>query len=122
MSYPILLVDDNPDACATTAKMLWTCGYQVEVAYDPQTALSLIEKTPYALAIVDFKMTPVNGVELFKKMRERRPDVSGILITGYASTELTSAAHEAGITFVLSKPVDFDELIQLIERYEGIPW
>ncbi len=122
MSYPILLVDDNPDACATTAKMLWTCGYQVEVAYDPQTALGLIEKTPYALAIVDFKMAPVNGVELFKKMRERRPDVSGILITGYASAELTSAAHEAGITFVLSKPVDFDELIQLIERYEGIPW
>jgi CheY-like chemotaxis protein len=122
MSYPILLVDDNPDACATTAKMLWTCGYQVDVAYDPQTAIVLTDKTPYALVIVDFQMTAMNGVDLFCKMRERRPDVSGILITGYASDELTSAAHAAGITFVLAKPVEFTELIQLIERYQGVPW
>ena len=48
MYHSILIVDDNPDACAMAAKMLWTWEYQADIALDGFTALDLVEKNPYA--------------------------------------------------------------------------
>jgi CheY-like chemotaxis protein len=56
MTLPILLVDDNPDACAMAAKLLWAWGYQADVAYDGPSALKLIDQKPYALAIIDYRL------------------------------------------------------------------
>jgi CheY-like chemotaxis protein len=121
MSLPILLVDDNPDACAIAAKLLWAWGYQADVAYDGPAALKLIDHKNYALAIIDYQMPGMNGVELFRHMREMRPEIMGIFLTGYTTLEVVYPAIEAGILHVLPKPVDFKELMPILEQYAGQP-
>ncbi len=121
MTLPILLVDDNPDACAMAAKLLWAWGYQADVAYDGASALRLVDQKPYSLTIIDYRMPGMNGVELFLQMRQLRSDIAGIFLTGYTTLEVVYPAIEAGILRVLPKPVDFKELMPIIEEYAGVP-
>lgn len=121
MTMPrILIVDDNPDACSMAAQMLWAWGYQADVAYDGPAALKLVDEKPYALAIIDYELRPgMNGVQLFRKMRELQPDITGIFLTGYATLDVVYPAIEAGILRVLPKPVDFNDLMPIIEEFVG---
>ena len=121
MTLPILLVDDNPDACAAAAKLLWAWGYQADVAYDGPTALKLVDDKSYAMAIIDYQLPGMNGVELFRHMRQLHPDLVGVFLTGFTTIEVVYPAIEAGIVRVLPKPVDFKELMPLIEEYAGAP-
>ncbi len=121
MALAILLVDDNPDACAMAAQLLWAWGYQVDVAEDVATALKLVDQKSYGLAIIDYQMPDMNGVELFRRMRQIRPELNGIFLTGHTTIDVVYPAIEAGILHVLPKPVDFKELMPLIEQYVGVP-
>ena len=82
-------------------------------------ALRQIERKQYGLAIVDYQMPGMNGVDLFRKMRERRPDLTGIFLTGYTTIDVVYPAIEAGILHVLPKPADFQELVPIIEEHLG---
>ena len=113
---PILLVDDNRETCDLLAQCLSMFGYRTDVAYDGPAALRLIESEEYGLAISDYQMPGMNGVELFKCMRRVQPELPGLLVTGYSKLDVEELALEAGIDHVLSKPADFRELIPLIER------
>ena len=119
MYHSILIVDDNSDACAMAAKMLWTWEYQADIALDGFTALDLVEKNSYALAIIDYQMPGMNGVELFRRMRKLQPEIKGIFLTGFTTIDVVYPAIEAGILRVLPKPVDYEELMPLIEELMG---
>jgi DNA-binding response OmpR family regulator len=121
MVLPVLLVDDNPDACAMAAKLLWAWGYQVDIAHDGPTALKLVDQRDYGLAIIDYQLPGMNGVELFRRMRQLRPDITGIFLTGFTTLEVVYPAIEAGILRVLPKPVDFKELMPIIEEHVRAP-
>jgi YesN/AraC family two-component response regulator len=62
-------------------------------------------------------MPIMNGVELFRLMREIRPDLAAIFLTGYPTIDVVYPAIEAGILRVLSKPADFKELVPIIEEH-----
>src|SRR6476659_5210912 len=118
MSLPILIVDDNPDACEMAAKMIhWSGDYQTATANDAYAALDLVKEHPFALAIIDYKMPGMNGVELFRRMRQIRPDMKGVFLTGYTTIDVVYPAIEAGILRVLAKPIDFEELLPIIEQH-----
>jgi CheY-like chemotaxis protein len=114
---PILVVDDNADSCEMMGRLLSALGYQADVANDGATAIDLAKKHAYGFAIVDYQMPGLNGVELFRKLREIRPEIAGVFLTGHTTIDVVYPAIEAGILRVLSKPADFDELIPLIEQH-----
>ena len=113
---PILLVDDDRGACNTLAILLSVSGYQTDVAHNGIAALNLLKTKEYGLAISDYQMPDMNGIDLFRCIRRLRPDLPGLLLTGHSKSHLEELALEAGILHVLSKPADFHELIPLIER------
>ncbi len=113
---PILVVDDDRDSCDTMAKVLSIIGYQVDVAYDGFAALKLIQLKQYGLAISDYQMPGMNGVELFQCMRRLRADLPGVLLTGFSKTDIERSACKAGMRHVFSKPAKFQELIPAIEQ------
>jgi CheY-like chemotaxis protein len=121
VAHSILIVDDNPDACATAAKMLWSLGYQADVAYDGPTALKLVDEHPYSLAIIDYQLPGMNGVELFRALHKQRPGMTGIFLTGFTTEDVISPAFDAGIVRVLPKPVDFADLVPIIDEFVGRP-
>ena len=112
----LLLVDDDPDACDTTAELLKTVGYDVDTACGGESALRLAERKTYSLAIIDYRMPSMNGVELFRRLHEKCPGMAGIFLTGYTTLDVVYPAIEAGVVRVLSKPVHFQELAAVVEE------
>lgn len=121
MNLPILLVDDNPDAGPMMAKLLSAWGYEADVVQDGSQALALMEHKQYGLAIVDYKLPGMNGVELFQHMHERDPKLTTVLLTGYTTIDVVYPAIEAGVLRVLSKPANFEELLPILQEHLGSP-
>jgi two-component system, NtrC family, response regulator HydG len=118
---PILLVDDDRDTCATMADIIDDLGYQVEVAHDGPAALELASQKAFGLALLDYKMPGMNGVEVYRRLRRLRTETAGILVTAFAGKKTIDDASEAGLRSVFPKPVDFDRLLPLIEEVVGKP-
>lgn len=82
----ILLVDDNGDGILARRTVLEELGYKVVAAGCGSDALQNIEKQNFDLVITDFKMSPMNGLELIEKLRERSFLNPIILLTGFADS------------------------------------
>jgi two-component system, NtrC family, response regulator HydG len=118
---PILIVDDDRNLCTVIQKLLALRHYQVDVAYNGNMALELVEHKPYGLALIDFRMPGMNGVELYNRIKMLRPNVIGVFLTGYPTIDTVYPAIQLGVQRVLSKPANFDELFEVIEEYVGRP-
>jgi CheY-like chemotaxis protein len=116
----ILLVDDDQDTCASMSDIISDLGYRVDVAHDGPAALELSRRKPYGLALLDFKLPGMNGVEVYGHLKQVRADTVGVLVTGFASDATIHAAVQAGIGQVVPKPVHVGHLIPLIEEVVGM--
>jgi two-component system, NtrC family, response regulator HydG len=112
----ILIVDDEPDTCANLSDILADRGYEVDTATSGETALELVRRRRYDVALLDFKMPGMDGLTLYRKLKELQADTVAIVVTAYASSVSLSYALEAGAWKVVSKPVEFPALLSLIDQ------
>ena len=82
----VLVVDDEPDTCANLSDILTEQGYQVDVAHDGLSALKLVKKNVYDVALLDLKMPGIDGLELYRRIRTISADTVAIVVTAYASS------------------------------------
>jgi signal transduction histidine kinase len=106
----ILLVDDHEAVRETTAGMLSDMGHEVEPAADGPAMLRKLEAAPaaYDLIVTDYAMPLVSGTDALKQAREIRPDMPGIIISGYADSR--SMTDRPGEVVVLTKPFTLDQM------------
>ena len=71
-SRSVLLVDDDLDICANMADILDDLGYDVDVAHEGTTALKLVRRRPYDVAILDLRMPGMDGVALCRELQQVR--------------------------------------------------
>jgi CheY-like chemotaxis protein len=114
----ILLVDDDEDTCASMSDILCDLGYSVSQAHDGPSALQLAERHRYRMALLDFRMPGMDGLELCRRLKGLQPGVAAYLVTALASIS-SDPADSAGIRRVLSKPVDFALLLPLVKAAVG---
>lgn len=119
MSLPILIVDDEIDSGNMLGKLLSAWGYHADAVGSGHEAVKMAQSRPYGLAIIDYRMPEMNGVDTFSRLRELQPDLTAIFLTGYATIDVIYPAIEAGILRVLTKPPDFQELLPIIEAHLG---
>ena len=112
----ILLVDDDQDTCASMSDIFLDLGCSVDMAYDGPGALELSEGHQYRLALLDYNMPGMNGLELCRRLKNFQPSVVVALITAFSSIATTGAAAEAGVRCSLLKPVNFSVLMPLVEE------
>jgi DNA-binding response OmpR family regulator len=117
----ILVVDDDVDTCRNLADILTDLGYDVTVAHDGYAALELVRQRPFDVALLDFKMPGMDGLELLHEVRKLRASTVALVVTAYASAETEERAHATGAWQVLSKPVDLSHLLALVSRAVGQP-
>ena len=98
----ILLVDDNRDGVLARRSLLEELGYQVVSAGCGSDAVELVEKQSFDLVITDYKMSPIDGLELIAKLRERNFRSPIILLTGFADA-LGLRADSTGADIVVQK-------------------
>ena len=112
----ILVVDDEESARNGLAKLLQQEGYVVETAADGALALAAIAENPPGLIISDLKMPNMDGMELLKQLRERGVETPTIVATAFGEVATAVAAMRAGAEDYLTKPIDFDALLLVVER------
>ncbi len=100
----ILVVEDDKEVLKTITKHLEHMNYKVLTAEDGLEGLKLIEIGDFDLVITDIVMPFVSGVGIVTALKQRRPEVPVIAITGYGK-EPEAAALEKNADLVLSKPV-----------------
>ena len=115
----ILVVDDDRDTCASMSDIIADLGYQVDVAYDGPAALEHFKRQSYRLALLDFKMPGMTGIDVYRRLKQEGAETVGILVTAFAASETINDAMDAGMRQVMPKPVDFVRLVPIIKEVAG---
>jgi CheY-like chemotaxis protein len=114
ISKKILVVDDSASVADLISEMLLSFGYQPEVCLTVKEALAKFESTKYDLVITDYTMPVMNGVEFAKRLRERAPGQTVLLITGSTFSMSESASREMPVNATLQKPFSVQEFQQAV--------
>jgi len=120
-SARILIVDDEQDTCANLSDILTDLGYQVDTANDGFAALELVKKHPYDVALLDLRMPGMDGLELYRRMREVSAETVAIVVTAYASSDTAKSVLATGAWKILSKPVNIGSLLNLVSQALDTP-
>jgi CheY-like chemotaxis protein len=111
----VLIVEDDRDVALTINDVVEDSGYRALCASNGREALSLLEVEVPALMLIDLFMPEMNGVELLKVIK-KSPKLASIprVIMTAANDQMIGVREEVT---VLYKPVDFDALTRLLQRY-----
>ena len=110
-SLRVLIVDDDQMMARTLRDIFRVKGYQAEVAHSGPVALERVEQESFGCVLSDIKMPGFNGVELYRAIKARRPDLPVVLMTAYSTDELVEEGLEEGVTATLTKPLDIKLLL-----------
>jgi len=116
MSQRILIVDDEKNIRNILTKLLTDEQYTVQAAPSAEHALGLLDSFEPDLILMDQQMPGMNGIEATSLIKEKRPEMTVIILTAHASIELAVEAIKKGAYDYLSKPFDNDELLIIIRR------
>jgi CheY-like chemotaxis protein len=113
----VMIVDDTVHVRNMLTSMLTIDGFEVVGSLGSgQEALEAVERLDPDVAIVDYKMPVMDGLETARRMRELRPSQVMIMYTAFLHPELESAAAEAGIAVCLAKVEGLASLEHEISR------
>lgn len=116
MPARILIVDDEKLIRWSLRERLTADGYAVAEAGDVKSARAMLDSTPYDVALFDLKLPDGDGLALLKQARERRPELTALIITAHSSIQNAVEAMKEGAYDYLSKPFDMDELSLTVKR------
>jgi DNA-binding NtrC family response regulator len=114
MAKTILIVDDNPNMSSLLAEMLEVFHYEALRALDGQDALEKINKNDVAMVITDMRMPKMSGIELLQTIKERKPKMPVVLISGYSVDEVGSDIVKTKADGFLNKPFMMADIERLI--------
>jgi DNA-binding NtrC family response regulator len=110
----ILVVDDEEYMLEVLSVLLSSEGHEVETALSGPIALEKMKQAPIDLVISDVRMSPMNGMELLRRVREVWSDMPFIVLTAYGSEKTQSDAARMGAFRYLTKPFEVDEVLAAV--------
>lgn len=111
----ILIVDDDSGALSSLRFMLESEGYAVSAFSSGADLFAAFVESRPSCVIIDYKMPGMNGIDVFRRLRELHPDLPIILITGHPDPMIRHAAERVGLSLI-EKPLSQDELLAAISR------
>lgn len=101
----VLVVDDDPVVGKSFDRVLSGKGYAVITASNAQEALNKLDAEDYDVVFTDIKMPGMSGLEMAERVKERRPWLPVVIVTGYGSPDNEARAEAAGVSGFLRKPL-----------------
>jgi two-component system response regulator CpxR len=86
------------------------------VAYDGESALSMIHEDEPEVMILDLKMPGIDGIEVLRRVKQTRPEIEVIILTGHGSQADRKTCMDLGAFAYLHKPVDIDLLTDTLKK------
>jgi two-component system sensor histidine kinase RpfC len=124
--FTVLLANEQEDWQATVSGLLAPQGVQTLSAHSGREALDLIEAQPVHVAVLDYQMPQLGGLQVIRMMNEHRKAVPAILLANDLTSHLLREALGMHVFSVLSKPVDtnllLDALARVLRRYHASQW
>jgi two-component system response regulator HydG len=115
-AFNILLIDDEEPMLDALKLNLEQVGYSVSTATTGARGLALFDSRDFDLVVADLQLPDVEGLDVLRKIKEKKPTIEVIIISAYGSVNKAVEATKAGAFHFLEKPFDFDALQLLIDR------
>jgi CheY-like chemotaxis protein len=116
MPSKVLLVDDEREYIQTLSERLMMRDMGSAVAYDGESALQLIKDDDPEVIIVDLKMPGIDGFDVLRKVKETRPEIEVIIVTGHGDEKDRQLCMDLGAFAYLQKPLDINVLSETIQQ------
>ncbi|MBM9519201.1 response regulator [Desulforhopalus vacuolatus] len=117
--FNILVVDDEQEFREMTVKQLLHRGMEAEGAEDGKIGLEMVEEGNFDVVLLDVKMPVMDGIKALRKMKQAKPLVEVVLLTGHASVDSGIEGMKLGAFDYLMKPMEFDEVLEkLCDAFE----
>jgi DNA-binding NtrC family response regulator len=116
----LLMVDDEVKFLESISKRLALKNFDVTTAATGQEAIASAEKGFFDVAVLDFQMPGMDGVQVLNALKERHKYIEIIMLTGHATVDSAVEATKLGAFKYLEKPYAFEKLVEVIkEAYEA---
>lgn len=115
----IQIVDDDPADTKHIVSILTTSGYEVRATADCDAFLADVDKLPACIVVLDLRMPGMGGLEVLRRLSAARGDIPVIMVSGRGDIRTAVKAIKAGANDFLEKPVDAEELIDVLKRVSG---
>jgi DNA-binding NtrC family response regulator len=112
----ILLIDNEAGLCRMMEQILLDHGYLAHSFTSPQKAVEAFKEGAWDLVISDIKMPGMSGLEVLQAIKAKQPDIPVIMITAYATVEMSIQALRKGAYDMLTKPFEPDELVYRVKN------
>ncbi|MGH7843903.1 MAG: UDP-3-O-acyl-N-acetylglucosamine deacetylase [Candidatus Binatia bacterium] len=117
----ILVVDDEDGVRESVREILTDEGYRVIEASDGRKVLGLIQKNHPDLVLLDIWMPELDGIGLLKEIKQHRPTVPVIMVSGHGNIQTAVTATKIGAFDFIEKPLSLDGLLTSVRRALGEP-
>lgn len=115
----ILVVDDDARVTRSVETVLRDEGFTVMVATGGEEALRVVESTIPDLVLLDVWMPDLDGIEVLRRLRERRPGLPVVVISGHGTVDLAVKATRLGAVDFIEKPFSIEGLLGAVKRALG---
>ena len=111
----ILIADDIPEIVSMLVELVETVGHVCQTAENGKECLDCFEQGQFDVVLVDYSMTPVDGLCVLQKIRKSSPNVPVLVMTGLEMTELAERLKNEGAFAVIEKPFEIQDLLSIIQ-------
>ena len=116
MDEKVLLVDDEEDFLDALSERMRNRGMQVTTRKSAPEAIQSTEAGDYDVVVLDLLMPGMDGIQALKILKDKKPDLQVILLTGHATVQKGIEAMKLGAMDLLEKPADINELTEKIQK------
>ena len=118
----VMIVDDEPIVGERLRASLELAGFAVDAFVSSKDALAKLAQEEYDILVTDLKMSEPDGIELLQTVKQIRPGIKSIVITGFATTDTARQAKLSGAAEFITKPFKISDLkrrlLALVEAEE----
>lgn len=115
----VLLVDDEEELVDFLGKRLIRKGFAVKSVTSGKAALKAMDSATFDVVVLDLKMPEMDGLQVLKAIKQDAPFTQAIMLTGHGSIELALQSGKSDAYKFLSKPADFEELVEVITEAQA---
>lgn len=120
MAYSVLILDDDADFNSLLTDIFGQADYDVTSLQDPIEAVEVFAENDYDLVVTDHKMPEMTGVEFIKEIKNMKPEVPVVMVSGYLENDTIRELIREGVGGVFLKPLNIFSLLgrttELIEE------
>lgn len=112
----ILFIDDDEIVLSTFSSIMSSLNYSVTTCNESRTGLELALHTDFKLIITDLKMPELSGVDLIKRIIEKKPDSIIYLLTSFKTDDVVKSVLDSGATGIMDKPFEVSKIVTIMNR------